>query len=169
MQQLDIWLKCLGGVFMCTSAPLWPFVAAVIGQMIGASLKIVGGDPPGSCIHGHFKAPPAIDRLPVGPSLFPRTASLTVVAYFGVWKWRHVPVSVRLPFHGAQLAALRSRRKLPNPGEEQQTLVAGVPLQLGRNRLHSSLLYRKNKGKPYIIIPFELKRPACRPSARWIT
>lgn len=60
---------------------------------------------------------------------------------------KYVPVFVRLPILGAQLAALRGRRKLFNPGEEQQTLVAGVPLQLGGNRLHPRLVYRKNPGK----------------------
>lgn len=60
---------------------------------------------------------------------------------------KHVPVSVRLQIRGAQLAALRGRRKLPNPGEEQQTLVAGVPLQLGGNRLHPGLLHREDPGK----------------------
>lgn len=87
------------------------------------------------------------------PPYFPEPPLLLLLLILVFWKWRHVPVSVRLPFHGAQLAALRSRRKLPNPGEEQQTLVAGVPLQLGGNRLHSSLLYRKNKGKPSIMTP----------------
>lgn len=64
---------------------------------------------------------------------------------------KHVPVSVRLPIRGAQLAALLGRRKLPNPGEEQQTLVAGVPLQLGGNRLHPSLIHRKNTGKHHFL------------------
>lgn len=59
----------------------------------------------------------------------------------------YVPVSVRLPIRGAQLAALRGRRELPNPGEKQQTLVAGVPLQLGGNRLRPSLIHRENTGK----------------------
>lgn len=59
----------------------------------------------------------------------------------------YVPVSVRLPIRGAQLATLRGRRKLPNPGKEQQTLVAGVPLQLGGNRLHPIVIHRKDTGK----------------------
>lgn len=65
---------------------------------------------------------------------------------------KHVPVSVRLPVRGAQLAALRGRRNLLNPGEEQQTLVAGVPLQLGGNRLHPRLIYRKDTGRDEFLI-----------------
>lgn len=67
---------------------------------------------------------------------------------------KYVPVSVRLPIRGAQLAALRGRRKLLNPGEEQQTLVAGLPLQLGGNRLHPSLVHRKNTGEHHFLTLF---------------
>lgn len=60
---------------------------------------------------------------------------------------QHVPVPVRLQIRRAQLPALLGRGELPNPGEEQQTLVAGVPLQLRGNRLHPGLLHRENTGK----------------------
>ena len=63
----------------------------------------------------------------------------------------HVSVSVFLPIHGGQLAPLRSRGELSDPGEEQQTLVAGLSLQLGRDRLHPVLLYRNNPGMDSLI------------------
>lgn len=59
---------------------------------------------------------------------------------------KYVSVSVFFPIRGAQLAPLRGRRELSDPGTQQQTLVARLTLQFGRDRLRSRFLHRKDSG-----------------------